>query len=125
MNSRPMTEASWRVRLRGFCQAVDAGHNDVLDGVRNDHLLGGPGQHRRAPRLANSPHVLQRFDNLLHKEGIAFRALGDQGLEGGRQAVRGQQCLRHLDAVWAGEGGQGKAGVVGPFPKGMRHSPVR
>ena len=105
--------------LRGVGEAVDAGHNDVLDGVRNDHLLDGPGQDRLLSGLANGPYVLQRFHDLLHKEGIPLRALGDQALECCRETLGGKQCLRHLDAVSDGKCRQGDPGIVRTFLKGV------
>jgi hypothetical protein len=81
--------------------------------------MKGPGQDSLVPGLANSPYVLQGFDNLLHKERVAFSALGNQGLECCREAFGGEQCLRHMHAVRRGERRQRNPCMVGPFSKGM------
>ena len=53
------------------------------------------------------------------KKGIPFSALGDQSLECCREALGGEQCLRHMHAVRRGQRRQSNPCMIGPFPKGM------
>ena len=114
-----MTEASCRVRFGASCQAVDAGHDDILDGVGDDDLLERPGQHIAVLGPSQSAHLLEGLDHLLDEEGIALGLADDQGLQRVGEGCSGEQRLRHLDAVRCGEGIKGDPRVVGALAEGL------
>ena len=79
---------------------VDPRHDDVLNRVGNDDLVETLCEDVTIVRAPNGPDLLQRLDDLLDKKGIALRLPDDEGPQILRKAVRSQDGVRHVHAVF-------------------------
>ncbi len=64
-------------KLKGFfwclIEAVDSGHDDVLDGARNEDFRHPLGENVPFTRSLYGSSFLERFYDLFQEEGIPFR----------------------------------------------------